>query len=130
MTSFWHTQIGPHLDGDPRQDGQRCIGEVVCPDCDNVLVRFYDEPGGVSLYAWVPASSPSLPGSRRTGWTLYAPVGDDEPSDAEGSILNCWRGHGSLWITGADCRAVIQRYRVRSKKVRHPASRAPDDVPS
>lgn len=131
--TFWHTQIGPHYDGDARGDSKsRCIGEVICPDCDNVMARLHERPDGISIHAWVPApgQSPSDPGSQRVGWTLWAAIGDTTPADDEGSVLICWRGHGGLWVNGADCRAVIERYRVKGRKVRHPASRAPENAPS
>jgi hypothetical protein len=39
--TFWSVQLGPYYEGDARGDesmrGHRCIGEVVCPDCGNVM---------------------------------------------------------------------------------------------
>jgi hypothetical protein len=122
---FWSAQVGPHYDGDTRDDAHRCIAEVICPDCDNVLARLHERPKGFGLRAWIPAPSMYDPDSRRVGWSLYARVDETTPADDEGSTLNCWRGHYGLWIDASDCRAIIRRYRTRGRKVRHPARRVP-----
>ncbi|MCF7552201.1 hypothetical protein [Pseudonocardia sp. WMMC193] len=131
---MWRAQLGPHYDGDPRQGGvgdttRRCIVEVVCPDCNNVLGRMHDEPGGVGLAVWVPAEgqSPSNVTSKRLGWTLYSLISDPELGDDEASVLNCWRGHGGLWITVGECRASVERYRAKGRKVRLVVGRMPDE---
>jgi hypothetical protein len=127
--TFWSAQLGPYYEGDPRSDetrrGHRCIGEVVCPDCRNVMGRLLEGPDGIELIAWVPArgQAPGDPGGRRVGWSLYAPITNKFPADEERAVLVCWRGHKGLWISGADCRAAIARYKVRGRKVRQPAKR-------
>lgn len=127
MVSFWHTQIGPHYDGDPRAEG-RCVGEVICPACNGIMARVHEDPSGLSISAWVAARgmSPGDPGSRRVGWTLWAPIDETTPADDDGSILNCWNDHGSMWITGADCRRLVTRYKARGK-IRHPARQATEE---
>jgi hypothetical protein len=126
--TFWSTQLGPYYEGDARGDETmrdlHCIGEVVCPDCGNVMGRLLEGPHGIMLSAWVPAWE-QAPGSRGVGWSLSTMIDDEVPADAEGSVLRCWRGHGLFWISAADCRAAIARYRVRGRKVRHPATRMP-----
>lgn len=127
--SFWTAQTGPHWDGDAKGDGtDRCIGEVVCPDCQNVMPRFLEGANGVGLRAWIPARAVGDPGGRDAGWECFTPIADDHPADPDGSVLSCWRGHGGLWIDGAACRDVVRLYRERGKKVRHAAGRAPGDA--
>lgn len=127
--TFWSAQLGPYYDGDARGDqtmrDHRSIGEVVCPDCGNIMARLLEGPDGIALNAWVPAwgHAPGNPESRRVGWALATEITDTEPADEEGSVLLCWRGHSGLWISAADCRTAIARYRARGKKVRHVASR-------
>jgi hypothetical protein len=129
--TFWSVQLGPYYEGDTRGDesmrGHRCIGEVVCPDCGNVMGRLLEGPGGVGLSAWVPAwgQSPANPDSRRLGWSLYTLITDESPADEEGSVLLCWRGHRGFWVSAADCRGAIARYRARGRKIRHRATRRP-----
>lgn len=122
---FWNAQSGPHDFGDARAEGKgaRLIGEVVCPDCNNVMARLYDKPDHVGVSAWVPAPGqrPGDPGNRRVGWTLYAKIEESTPLDDDGAILSCWRGHGDLWIDARGCREVIEHYRSRGNKVRHVA---------
>jgi hypothetical protein len=126
--SFWSAQLGPYYEGDARGDGMlrdlRCIGEVVCPDCGNVMARLLEGPDGIALSAWVPAHG-QIPDSRGVGWSLYTLITDEEPADQDGGVLVCWRGHHGLWISASDCRAAIRRYRERGRKVRHPATRKP-----
>lgn len=124
VMSFWTAQLGPHWDGDPMGDGKdRCIGEIVCPDCQNVMGRVLEGVEGIGLSAWVPAKAVGDPGGRGAGWSLFTPITDDHPADGDGSVLNCWRGHGGLWIDGAACRRVARRYREGGKKVRQAADR-------
>jgi hypothetical protein len=123
--SFWTAQTGPHWDGDARGDGtERCIGEVVCPDCQNVMARFLEGPSGVGLRAWVPAQAIADPNGRDAGWECFTWVTEDHPADEDGSVLNCWRGHGDLWIDGMTCRRLVRLYRERGKKVRHAAAKS------
>jgi hypothetical protein len=85
--------------------------------------RLLEGPHGIELIAWVPArgQAPGDPGGRRVGWSLYAPITDEFPPDEERAVLVCWRGHKGLWISGADCRAAIARYKALGRKVRQPA---------
>lgn len=123
--SFWTAQTGPHWDGDASGDGtERCIGEVVCPDCQNVMARFLEGPSGVGLRAWVPAKAIADPNGRDVGWECFTWVTEDHPADEDGSVLNCWRGHGDLWIDGMTCRRLVRLYRERGKKVRHAAAKS------
>jgi hypothetical protein len=129
--AFWSAQLGPYYDGDARGDETmrdlRCVGEVVCPDCGNVMGRLLEEPHGIALSAWVPAPGQVNPDSRGVGWSLYTLITDEAPADQEGSVLLCWRGHRGFWISAADCRAAIGRYRARGRKVRQPATRMPPE---
>ena len=130
--AFWSTQLGPYYDGDARGDESmrdlRCIGEVVCPDCGNVMARLLEEPQGIVLLAWVPAPGQGDPGTRGLGWSVSTLITDEEPADQEGSVLSCWRDHRGLWVSAADCRAAIARYRARGRRVRHPARRMPPRI--
>lgn len=127
--SFWTARTGPHWDGDARGDGKdRCIGEVVCPDCQNVMARVLEGKDGVGLRAWIPARSVGDPNGRDAGWECYTAITDVHPADQDGSVLSCWRGHGGLWIDGAACRRMVQLYRQSGRKVRQAAGRAPDDA--
>lgn len=122
MSTFWTAQTGPHWDGDARGDGsERCIGEVVCPHCQNVMARLLEGSSGIGLRAWVPTKSVADPNGRDAGFELFTLVTDDDPADEDGSVLNCWRGHGNLWIDGKTCRRLVQLYRERGKRVRHAA---------
>jgi hypothetical protein len=126
--TFWSAQLGPHYEGDARGDGTmhdlRCIGEVVCPDCGNVMGRLLEGSDGIALSAWVLALG-QMPDSRGIGWSLYTLITDEAPADQEGGVLVCWRGHRGFWISASDCRTAIKRYRTRGRKVRHPATRKP-----
>jgi hypothetical protein len=123
--AFWQTQIGPHYDGDTRSLGSlRCIGELVCPDCENVMARLFDDPKGLAVSAWVPAADSSVanPNSRRVGWTFFALLNDSIP-DEESAPLRCWRGHDHLMVTARDCRAAEAVYRRTGRKKRVALSR-------
>ena len=127
--TFWSTQLGPYYDGDARGDESmrdlRCIGEVVCPDCGNVMGRLLEDSHGIVLSVWVPAPGQVDPETHGVGWSLSTLITDEQPADQEGSVLSCWRDHRGFWISAADCRAAIGRYRARGKKVRLPAKRMP-----
>jgi hypothetical protein len=129
--TFWSTQLGPYYTGDAHGDesmrDQRCIGEVVCLDCGNVMGRLLEGPRGIALMAWVPAwaQAPGDTDSRRVGWSLYTLITDEALADEDGAALLCWRGHSGLWVSTADCRAAIARYRARGRKVRQRATRVP-----
>ncbi|SEP53593.1 hypothetical protein [Amycolatopsis saalfeldensis] len=132
--TFWQTQLGPCIEKDiPVDSGdQRLIGEIFCPECDNILARLHDRAEGVGLTSWMRGSSVANPQSLIVGYAFFSLVTAAEPADDEAADLVCWRGHGDLRITGADCRAVIDRYRGRGRKIRHPATRVPhsDGEPS
>jgi hypothetical protein len=135
---FWVMPAGePRFHDAPREDlrtrgAGRCVGEVVCCVCDNVLARLFDpgpddievrrgRPRGFDLYAWLPnPGGDPLYFSDGLGMLLYTRVDDTFPADDRGSTLRCWRGHREMWINGRDCRAIVSRYRDRGKKVRHP----------
>ena len=120
--NFWNSLTGPRWGGDARGDGSdRCIGEIVCPECQNVMDRLLEGVNGIGLRAWIPAQSPSDPGGRDTGWECFTPITDDHPADHDGSPLGCWRGHSDLWIDGAARREVVGLYRKRGKKIRRAA---------
>ena len=122
---FWRTQLGPLWEADIPSSGTsgRLIGEIVCPDCGNVMGRLFDGEHGVDLRAWMRGSAVGDPGGRSSGYALFTVITADEPADDETADMVCWRGHGGMQITGADCRAAIDRYRSRGRKVRHPATR-------
>ncbi|MCO7219507.1 hypothetical protein [Klenkia sp. PcliD-1-E] len=123
---FWDTTLGPYFDGDPRGDRtDRAIATVACPDCDGVLGRLLETDAGVGLRAWVPATVPGRPDTRDAGLELWVLIDDERPADDQGTVLNCWKGHNGLWITGALCRELIALYRTRGKPSRRPAGRAP-----
>lgn len=125
--TFWSTMLGPlweeHVPADATEG--RVIGEIVCPDCGNIMARLFDRATGVSLYSWNRGSSPSNPTSRTVGYARFTRIEAEKPADNETADLVCWRGHGYMRITGAECRQVISRYRQKGKKVRHPAEPVP-----
>lgn len=128
--TFWRTQIGPHYDGDTRSSGSRCIGELVCPDCNNVMGRLFDDADGIAVSAWVPAkhNAPGDPNGQRVGWTFFTVIDASMP-DGEEAFLACWRGHPSLSVTARDCRETAEAYRATGRKKRRPLNRVqPDDV--
>jgi hypothetical protein len=132
--TFWQTQLGPCTEKDipPVSGDQRLIGEFFCPECDNILARLHDRAEGVGLTSWMRGSSVANPRSLITGYAFFTLVTAAEPADDEAADMLCWRGHGDLRITGADCRTVIDRYRGKGRKTRHPATRVPhsDGEPS
>jgi hypothetical protein len=89
--------------------------------------RLLEGSRGVELRAWVPArgQAPGDPHGRKVGWSLYTLITEEAPADEEGAVLLCWRDHGGFWISAADCRAAIARYRAVGRKVRHPVTRLP-----
>ncbi len=125
--TFWQTQLGPCARDDvsAASSDQRLIGEIVCPDCNNILARLHDRVDGVGLTSWIRGSSVANPQSLSVGYAFYTLIDATEPADEETADLVCWRGHGSLQITGADCRTIIARYQARGRKIRHPATRVP-----
>lgn len=123
---FWDSMTGPHFDGDPRGDRtDRAIATVACPDCAGVLARLLETDQGVGLRAWVPAQVPGRPDTRDAGYELWAWIRDEQPADDDGAVLNCWKGHTGLWVTGALCRELVTLYRESGRPSRRPASRAP-----
>lgn len=126
--TFLSAMLGVHFEGDSRHEGQRCIGEVVCPECQKVMARLHDEPDGVTFHAWVPGENPSAPGLKTGGYELFTRIGDEEPEDHEGISLGCWKRHGPYWVDAADCRAIVARYRARGRTVRQPARPATEEL--
>ena len=124
---FWSTQQGPVSGGDTRREGQRCVGEVVCPECSNVLARLYDATCGVLVDCWVPVhgAAPGDPNGRSVGWRLGAFIDAGKAETA--SVLPCWRGHHGFVISTTLCREVDAAYRGRGKTVRRPATRVEGD---
>lgn len=132
--TFWRTQQGPCTEKDipAGSDDRRLIAEIVCPDCNNILARLRDRDDGVGLTSWMRGSSVANPQSLSVGYAFYTLITAAEPADDETADLVCWRGHGGLRITGADCRAIVDRYRAKGRKIRHPATRVPqpdDEAP-
>jgi len=125
---FLRTLLGVHFSGDSRQPNDRCIGEVVCPECQKVMARLHDEPTDVTFHAWLPGENPSAPGIETGGWELFTVIGDDEPLDHEGTVLECWKHHGPYWVDAADCRAIVARYRGKGKRIRQPARVATEEL--
>ncbi|MFC9140906.1 hypothetical protein ACFTWM_03075 [Streptomyces bacillaris] len=106
------------------------MGELVCPDCNNVMARLFDAPDGIAVSAWIPAaaSAPGDPNGRRVGWTFFAMIDDSMP-DEESAPLKCWRGHDHLVVTARDCRTAAAAYRSTGRKKRVPLSpMGPDTV--
>ncbi|MFD1926184.1 hypothetical protein [Streptomyces beijiangensis] len=95
------------------------MGELVCPACENVMARLFDDPEGIAVLAWIPA--PSAHGSRRMGWGFYTLIDASMPDD-ENAPLQCWRGHGPWVVTARDCRASAAVYRRTGRKKRRPLS--------
>lgn len=137
---FWVMPVGePRFHDSPREDLRelgtgRCIGEVVCHVCNNVMARLFDpsprgtflsrgQTGGFELFAWMPnpQGDPLYPPSDGLGKLWYTRVDDAFPADDRGSTLRCWRGHQDMWISGRDCRAMISRYLSKGRVIRHPA---------
>jgi hypothetical protein len=118
---FWSTQLGPLEGGDTRRPGERCIGEVVCPECENALARLYDAPGGVSVDCWVPGhgASPADPGGKSVGWRFSTFIDANKAEAA--SALACWRGHHGFEISTKLCREIEAAYRISGRKTRRPA---------
>lgn len=125
--TFWSAQLGPYYEGDPRTalPDRRCIGELLCPECENILARLFDETAGIALSGWIPARNAAVadPTGRRVGWSLHALI-DDEMPDEEGAAVECWRGHLDLAVTARDCRAAAGVYRATGRKKRFVATRA------
>src|SRR5919205_1488490 len=57
--TFWSTMLGPLWEQDVPADATegRLIGEIVCPECDNIIARLFDRETGVSVYSWNRGSS-------------------------------------------------------------------------
>ncbi|WP_156399566.1 hypothetical protein [Rhodococcus sp. Leaf278] len=110
---FWTTQQGPRYGFDLRapdvERWTRCIVEVVCPECDNIVGRAFDGVDGVDLYCWNSADSPSDPDSRSVGWALFTRITSSHPEDdADSGPMPCWRGHGGLHFDAHSCRSAIE----------------------
>jgi hypothetical protein len=125
---FVRTLLGVHFSGDSREPDKRCIGEVVCPDCQKAMLRLHDGPDGVTFHAWVPGENLGAPGILTAGWEMAGVIDDPELPDVEGTALECWKRHGPWWVDAGDCRAMVAKYRTKGKRVRHPARPVPDEL--
>ncbi|MEV4536263.1 hypothetical protein AB0J82_20965 [Asanoa sp. NPDC049518] len=127
--TLWQAVQGPRAGGDPRaQDRGREMGSVVCPACNNVLMRLYDHVAGIEVYCWVPAASPGHQETRGLGWAMWGVI-DTKISDEDHQCLTCWRGHDRLAVTAGDIRKMVATYRRRGRRVRRPAASDDHDNP-
>jgi hypothetical protein len=119
---IWQTQLGPVGDRDAGgQPAGRCIGEIYCPICRNVLARLFHDERGIAVRARVPATAPGSPDTRGLAWICFGVV-EASTFDAEKEVLHCWRGHHGLSFTASACRAIVAEYQRRGRKVMRPAT--------
>jgi hypothetical protein len=121
--TFWQTVQGPRTDGAPdRGDRGREIGAVVCPSCNNVLIRLYYNPEGIEVHCWVPAMVPGQPEKVGFGYLMWGVVGA-EHADEDHQCPACWRGHDLLTVTAGDLRELEAAYWRQGRPVRRVAVR-------
>jgi hypothetical protein len=138
-------QFGPATEeelDDARRPRDAAVGEVFCPECEGIVARVFDGPGGVDVEAWVPVDTvapgvtaparrldgtPSLPGDPATfGFLLiYSFTATPEVPVDRAVVLTCWKGHGGLLVTVEICRDIMatRRAQRRPRRVRRPALR-------
>lgn len=124
---FWRTVLGPQYEYDPGPNANpelRCIGAVVCPDCNNTLAYLYDGPGGIDVRARISAAANSVAdsGGKTVAWAYYGLV-DNAMDDSIAAPMHCWRDHHGLWISARTCRDIATEYRRTARRVRRPAER-------
>lgn len=125
---FVRTLLGVHFSGDSREPDKRCIGEVVCPECQKVMLRLHDSATGVTFHAWVPGENANAPGIATGGWEMAGVIDDPDLPDEEGTTLECWKRHGPWWVDAGDCRAMVAKYQDTARRVRRAARAIPDHL--